>query len=153
MLAVVESEMLATSQRSPAMTRTSTFTLLTAAAASLGVLALSGLHAQGKPTAPAYVVNEIEVTDQAGFATYAKHQGALIDKFGGRFLARGGKAEAVAGTPLPRRITIYVFDNMEKAQAWHDAPEQKELAAIRDKTSNFRSFIVEGCADCKPPAS
>jgi uncharacterized protein (DUF1330 family) len=122
-------------------------------ATGLGVLALSGLHAQTSASAPAYVINEIEVTDQAGFATYAQRQGALVDKFGGRFLARGGKAEAVAGTPLPKRITIYVFDSLEKAEAWHNAPEQKDLATIRDKSANFRSFIVEGCAACKPPAS
>jgi uncharacterized protein (DUF1330 family) len=126
---------------------------LVIATASLGLHALSGLHAQTGAPAPAYVINEIEVTDQAGFATYAQRQGALVDKFGGRFLARGGKAEAVAGTPLPQRITIYVFDSLEKAEAWHNAPEQKELAAIRDKSANFRSFIVEGCAACKPPAS
>lgn len=133
------------------MTPTLKFTLLAAAATGFGILALSGLHAEG-PT-PAYVINEIDVTDQAGFASYAKRQGELIDKFGGRFLARGGKAEAVSGTPLPHRITIYVFDSMAKAQAWHDTPEQKELATIRDKTSSFRSFIVEGCSACKPPAS
>ncbi|UGY13058.1 MULTISPECIES: DUF1330 domain-containing protein [Bradyrhizobium] len=135
------------------MTPTSKFACVTSAAVSLGFLALSGLHAQGTASAPAYVVNEVDVTDQAGFATYAKRQGELIDKFGGRFLARGGKAEAVAGTPLPHRITIYLFDSLAKAQAWHDAPEQAELAAIRDKASNFRSFIVEGCSACKPPAS
>ena len=139
------------------MTPTSKFTLIMTAVAGLGALAFSGTfsgtHAQTKPVAPAYVINEIDVTDPAGFATYATRQGALIDKFGGRFLARGGKAEAVAGTPLPHRITIYIFDSMEKAQAWHDAPEQKDLAQIRDKASNFRSFIVEGCAACKPPAA
>jgi len=134
------------------MTPTSRFMLLSAAAASLGLLALSGLHAQGKPTPPAYVINEVEVTDQAAFADYAKRQGALIDRFGGRFLARGGKAEAVAGAPMAHRITIYVFDSMAKAEAWHNAPEQKDLAAVRDKAANFRSFVVEGCADCKPPA-
>jgi uncharacterized protein (DUF1330 family) len=116
------------------------------------VLAFSGLHAQGKPAAPAYVINEIEVTDPAGFAAYATRQGALIEKFGGRFLVRGGKTDATVGAPLPQRVTIYVFDSLEKAIAWHNAPEQKDLAAIRDKASSFRSFIVEGCASCKPPA-
>jgi uncharacterized protein (DUF1330 family) len=48
-------------------------------------------------------------------------------------------------------VTIYVFDSLEKAQAWHDAPEQQELAAIRDKAAGFRAFVVEGCADCKVP--
>jgi len=131
------------------MTPTSKLTLIFAAVAGLGIAAVHGIHAEGK--VPAYVINEVSVTEPAGFATYATRQGALIEKFGGRFLARGGKADAVAGA-LPSRVTIYVFDSLEKAQAWHNAPEQEELVAIRDKSSSFRSFIVEGCAACKPPA-
>ncbi len=122
------------------------------ATACLGTMTAHGIHAQAQPSAPAYVINEIDVTDPTGFAAYATRQGTLIDRFGGKFLARGGKADSVAGAPLPQRITIYVFDSLAKAQAWRDAPEQKELGAIRDKASHFRSFIVEGCANCKAPA-
>jgi len=133
---------------------TSTFKLdFTAfAAAGLTAAAIHTIHAQPKPPLPAYVINEIQVTDQAGFAAYAKRQGVLIEKFGGHFLVRGGAIETIAGPATKSRIAIYVFDSMAKANAWHDAPEQKQLAAIRDKSSNFRSYVVEGCADCKPPA-
>jgi uncharacterized protein (DUF1330 family) len=119
-------------------------------AGCLGVLTAPRPQAQGKPPAPAYVVNEIDVTDAAGFATYATRQGALVDRFGGHFLARGGQAVSVNGA-VPKRITIYVFDSMAKAQAWQDAPEQKDLDIIRDRASHFRSFIVEGCANCAAP--
>ena len=129
------------------MTPTRKPTLILAAAATLGIAA-HGLHAESK--APAYVVNEISVTDPAGFATYATEEGALIQKFGGRFLSRGGKTAVVAGA-LPSRVTIYVFESLEQAQAWRDAPEQRQLSAIRDRASSFRSFIVEGCNTCKPP--
>ncbi|WP_164934284.1 DUF1330 domain-containing protein [Bradyrhizobium guangzhouense] len=130
------------------MTLTRTLTSSLAALAGLGAAAVHGLHAEGN--APAYVINEISVSDPAGFASYATQEGALIDKFGGRFLSRGGKTAVVAGE-LPKRVTIYVFDSLERAQAWRDAPEQKQLVAIRDKASSFRSFIVEGCGACKPP--
>lgn len=134
------------------MTSTFKLSLTVLAAAGLAAAAIHTLHAQPKPKLPAYVVNELEVTDQAVFATYAKRQGALIEKFGGRFLVRGGATETIARPATKSRITIYVFDSMANANAWRDAPEQKELAAIRDKSSNFRSYVVEGCADCQPPA-
>jgi len=135
-------------------TMTSTFklTLTALAAAGFAAATIQGIHAQPKTAAPAYVINEIQVTDQTGFASYAKRQGALIEKFGGHFLARGGATEMIAGPATQSRITIYVFDSLAKANAWHDAPEQKELAAIRDKSSSFRSYVVEGCAGCTPPA-
>jgi uncharacterized protein (DUF1330 family) len=134
------------------MTSTFKLTFTALAAAGFAAATIHGIHAQPRPPAPAYVINEIEVTDQAGFATYAKRQGPLVEKFGGHFLTRGGATEMIAGSPTKSRITIYVFDSMAKVNAWHDAPEQRELAAIRDKSSTFRSFVVEGCADCKPPA-
>jgi uncharacterized protein (DUF1330 family) len=134
------------------MTSTSKLTLTVLATATcLGPIVAGGLHAQVQPASPAYVVNEIEVTDQAGFATYATREGALIAQFGGRFLVRGGKADTVEGA-LPGRVTIYVFDSMAKARAWREAPQQTELDAIRDRSSRFHSYVVEGCATCAPPA-
>ena len=78
------------------------------AGAALGALAVEGLHAQAKP--PVYVVNEIDVTDKAGFQTYAEAQSKLIQKHGGRYVIRGGKIVAtLAGTPPSDRYTVYMF--------------------------------------------
>ena len=133
------------------MTATRTMRLI-AVFATVGVAAATAgsRHAQSQPAAAAYVVNEITVTDPAGFATYATREGALVEKFGGRFLARGGRAASVSGA-VPGRVAIYVFDSMAKARAWRDAPEQAALTELRDKSSMFFSFIVEGCAACAPP--
>ena len=67
------------------------------AGAALGAVAVQGLRAQAKP--PVYVVAEIEVTDPATYQTYVDRNGALVQSFGGRFIARGGKTEAIAGPP------------------------------------------------------
>ena len=97
--------------------------------------------------APAYVVNEIEVTDQAGFKTYADQQGALIQSFGGHFLARGGATETLEGAKAGSHVTIYVFENMDRLKSWRSAPEQQELTALRDRSSHFRAFAVEGLSN------
>ena len=118
------------------------WSLAVLAGAALGAVAVHGLRAQAKP--PVYVVAEIEVTDPATYQTYVDRNGALVQSFGGRFLARGGKTETIAG-PVPRgRVAIYTFESMEKMQAWRDSAPYKELIAIRDQSSTFRSFAVEG---------
>ena len=118
------------------------WSLAVLAGAALGAVAVHGLRAQAKP--PVYVVAEIEVTDPATYQTYVDRNGALVQSFGGRFLARGGKTETIAG-PVPRgRMAIYTFESMEKMQAWRDSAPYKELIAIRDQSSTFRSFAVEG---------
>jgi uncharacterized protein (DUF1330 family) len=112
------------------------------AGAALGAVAVQGIRAQAKP--PVYVVAEIEVTDSTTYQTYVDRNGALVQSFGGRFLARGGKTEAIAGPPPRGRDAIYTFESMAKMPAWRDSAQYKELIAIRDKSSNFRSFAVEG---------
>ena len=93
----------------------------------------------------AYVaIRFLEQSDGYWLQTYVDRNGALVQSFGGRFLARGGKTEAIAGPPPRQRTAIYMFESMEKMQAWRDSPQYKELIAIRDQSSNFRSFAVEG---------
>ena len=139
------------------------------AAACLGPTATRGLQAQSHPIAPAYVVNEIEVTDPAGFASYAAREGALIERFGGKFLARSGKADSVAGA-LPQRITIYVFDSMAKAQAGvtrrsrrisprsatrcrNSVPSLSKAARTARRLRAEPDMVATGCADGRPVVS
>lgn len=110
----------------------------------LGVAAIQGLHAQSKQQI--YVINDIEVTDAAGFKAYGERQEVLIKKHGGRFVVRGGKVSEIEGKP-PGRSAVILFDNMEKFQAWNSDPEQKDLRVLRDKASKFRAYAVEGLAN------
>jgi uncharacterized protein (DUF1330 family) len=58
---------------------------------------------------PAYFVVELEVTNMAGMEPYRAAVGATIEQYGGRFLARAGKAELIEGAPEPKRIVIIEF--------------------------------------------
>ena len=94
---------------------------------------------------PVYVVNEIDVIDDALFKTYSSSQQTLIEKHGGKYIIRGGKITAIDGTP-PKRFTVYVFDNVDKLQAWQNDPAQKAVWATREKAGKFRTFTAEGLA-------
>lgn len=112
------------------------------AGVALGAIAIQGLHAQAKP--PVYIVNEVDVTDQAAFQTYADAQSKLIQKHGGRYIIRGGKVTPIEGAP-PKRFTVYVFDSPEKMQAWQG--DQGEVKALREKAAKFLTFAAEGLAN------
>ena len=49
----------------------------------------------------AYLIADIEVTDPAGFEEYRQLVGPLVDKFGGRYIVRGGPSETVEGDWSP----------------------------------------------------
>ena len=109
--------------------------------AVLGAGAVQVLHAQTKP--PAYLIAKIDVTDANLYQEYQAKGVPLYGQFGARFLARGGKLDAFAGDP-PKRAIIAVFDSLEKAQAFRDSPAYRELIPVRDKSSKFRAYLVEG---------
>ena len=115
------------------------------AGAALGGAAIQGLHAQAKP--PAYLVIEInKVTDAEGFKviTQRPRGGADVAKeLGGHYIARTSNITALDGT-APERFIVYAFDSVEKAQAFNNSSYMKEVNAIRGKTTQARSFIVEG---------
>jgi uncharacterized protein (DUF1330 family) len=113
----------------------------------LGATAIHGVSAQGMGKAPGvYAVIDIsEITDPEGFKAVTQRPAASTTtvQMGGRYVTRTGKITALDGT-APKRFIVIAFDSMEKAQAWNSSAAQKEINAIRGKTTKSRSFIVEG---------
>ncbi len=54
----------------------------------------------------AYLIADVEITDQAGFEEYRKVVPRTIEKYGGRFLVRGGKFEVLEGEWSPKRVVV-----------------------------------------------
>jgi len=115
------------------------------AGAAIGALAVKGLNAQSGP--PAYYIAELlEVTNPDDFKTYIAGVPATVEKYGGRYLARGGKAEALEGEP-PKRIIVTAFKSASDAHKWYDSPEYSAIRPIRQRAAKSRNFIVEGLPD------
>ena len=92
----------------------------------------------------AYVVAQDEITDPEGFARYREMVPAIIERFGGRFIVRGGKAEALEGDWEPARLVIIEFDSVERAKTWWSSEEYAEAKALRQRTANTTLTVVEG---------
>jgi uncharacterized protein (DUF1330 family) len=69
---------------------------------------------------------------------------ASIRNSGGKPVAASQKVVALEGTAPSSRITINVFDSLEKAQAWRNGTEYKEARKIGDKYAKFRAYVVDG---------
>jgi uncharacterized protein (DUF1330 family) len=104
----------------------------------IGAFGIEATRAQSKP--PAFVVAEFEVTDPVGWKTYT--EGARANP-SGKFLVRAAKGSSFAGEQ-PKTITIVQFASVEEAIAFDASPAYTALKPIRDKSSNWRSYVVEG---------
>ena len=114
------------------------------AGAALGGGAIQQLQAQMKP--PTYVVVAIrKITDAGGYKEVMVKGPAAAAASGATFVIRSDKITSLDGTP-PARFILLKFDSVEQAQAWHTSAAQKEVDAIRAKTTDSLAFIVEGIA-------
>jgi uncharacterized protein (DUF1330 family) len=127
------------------MTMKSNYKIAAAVIASffLGVGAVSVLHAQVK--LPAYVVAEIDVKDQDGYAKdFLPKAQANIKEHGGKYLAGGlNKAISLSGSPPPNRVVLLQFADIDAVKAFE--VKQKQLEAdVGNKYASFRAVGIEG---------
>jgi len=110
---------------------------------ALGVGAASVLHAQAKP--PAYVVAEIDVKDQDGYAKdFLPKAQASIKESGGKYLGGGfNKAVALSGAKPQNRVVLLQFPDMDALKAFYDKEARLE-ADVGNKYASFRAFGIEG---------
>ena len=92
----------------------------------------------------AYVVIEIEVKNPEGYEEYKRLAPPSITAYGGKYIARGGKAENLEGSWQPNRIVILEFESVEKAKQWLDSEEYQEAKALRHKYASSNAIVVEG---------
>jgi uncharacterized protein (DUF1330 family) len=65
-------------------------------------------------------------------------------RLGGKYLARGGRAEALEGDWSPNRIVFLEFESSELAKQWLDSPEYQEARTMRLQATRSHAVVVEG---------
>ena len=93
---------------------------------------------------PAYVINDMEVTDPVTFDEYRKLSPPTVALYGGRFLARGGATRTLEGAWSPKRLVILEFPSVERAQAWIDSPEYAPARRLRQASARSNLIVTEG---------
>ncbi len=93
----------------------------------------------------AYVVGEVIVTDDAWAEEYRPKVQELIEKHGGKFIARGATFEKLEGSrALPNWIVIIEFPTSELARAWYNDPDYAPLIKLRQTGSSAEITLIEG---------
>jgi uncharacterized protein (DUF1330 family) len=111
----------------------------------LGAGALHELHAQDTP--PAYVISEIDVLDENGYANeYIPLANKALADSGQKRLALSGNTLPIAGDPPKSRIVLSVFGSMDKAQAAYTSPAYVAAENVGEKFAKIRIFAFEGSA-------
>ena len=91
-----------------------------------------------------YLLISAEITDTDKYAGYREAVTPLITHFGGRYLVRGGDAEAFAGEYDGKRLVVLEFESKQAARTFWDSPEYAEVSKLREGASTGNVVGVEG---------
>lgn len=87
-----------------------------------------------------YIVNNIKVKDEAGYANYRVTAAKILQDAGGTFLARGGRSEVIEGQSY-ERIIICEFESFDAART---ASASVRALDLRGDSAVANIVVVEG---------
>jgi uncharacterized protein (DUF1330 family) len=92
----------------------------------------------------AYIIVRVTVTDWDRYKEYTKLTPATIEKFGGRFIVRGGQTATLEGPEPTERIVLIEFPSLERAKEWYHSKEYGEAKKKREGSATASLIAVEG---------
>jgi uncharacterized protein (DUF1330 family) len=93
--------------------------------------------------AKGYWIARITVNKPEDYPKYVEAAKPAFEKYGAKFLARGGRHESVEGDARARNVIIE-FESFDQALACYNSPEYKIAIGIRQGIADGDIVIVEG---------
>ncbi len=93
----------------------------------------------------AYWIVRVSVNDSSLYPEYLAAARPAFEKFGARFLVRGGRFTPMEGDCRERNVVVE-FADFETAQACYDSAEYRRARRIRQAAAEADFIIAEGVA-------
>lgn len=92
-----------------------------------------------------YMIIEIEVRDEVLYSKYIDAVPEVVSRYGGRYLARGGRVTPLSERWCPERVILLEFDSMDRLNDCFASDEYARIAGWREASTRSRAIVVEGC--------
>jgi uncharacterized protein (DUF1330 family) len=92
----------------------------------------------------AYIIVNVQIKDESGYAAYWPMVPPTLEPYGGRFLARGGRAQMLEGAGTIGRVIVLEFPSSDQALAWYESEEYAPARRQRLASSDAEMILVEG---------
>ncbi len=93
---------------------------------------------------PAYIIVKVSVDDPSLLQAYQAATPAVIEKYKGKFIVRGGATETLEGPVESRRTVILEFPELADAKAYYHSAEYSAAKKLREGIGHFEVIIVDG---------
>ena len=92
-----------------------------------------------------YWIVRVSVNNAERYPEYLQAARPAFEKFGARFLVRGGQHEPMEGTSRERNVVVE-FEDYATALACYRSPEYQAAKKIRNANAEADFIVVEGAA-------
>jgi uncharacterized protein (DUF1330 family) len=100
---------------------------------------------------PAYWLARARVNDPVEYKKYTDRVPAILARFSGKVLARGGRYQVLEGPEKFDRFVVIEFPTLEQGVACFNSREYQEAAAFRRKNKAGENELVMVEAGESPP--
>lgn len=90
-----------------------------------------------------YWIGHVTVNDDGQYPEYIRLGSKAYEKYGARFLVRGGRYENPEGTSRARNVVVE-FADYETALACYNSEEYAAARAVRQRCADTDFLIIEG---------
>jgi uncharacterized protein (DUF1330 family) len=95
--------------------------------------------------AKGYWIVRVSVHDEPRYPEYLAAARPAFEKFGAKFIVRGGPFDTMEGSSRGRNVVVE-FNDRTTALACYNSPEYQAAKAIRQKYAEADFIIIEGAA-------
>jgi len=92
----------------------------------------------------AYIVAHVDVENWGAYREYMRHTPRVIQKFGGRFIARDGEMVTLEGPQETLRIVLIEFPSMEQAKAFYNSADYAQTKKLREGGGSAKFVAIDG---------
>jgi uncharacterized protein (DUF1330 family) len=92
-----------------------------------------------------YLIAELEITDQSWVADYIQNVTGMVERSGGRYLARTPRVERIEGERKPAGIFVILeWPSKETAMTFYESKEYRPYRQKRIAGARNEFFLVAG---------
>ena len=93
---------------------------------------------------PAYLIVRAKVTDMQQYQEYMKLTPAIVEKYGGQFIIRGGDKVVLEGPDSSERIVMLKFDSVDAVRRMYNSDEYQAAIKVRAGAADASFIVMEG---------
>ena len=91
-----------------------------------------------------YIIVRVSILDSNLFQQYPPLSTKVMNKYGGKYIIRGGKTDVLEGEWPVDRTTVVEFESFESAKKCYESIEYSIAMKIRQNSTKSDLILIEG---------